>query len=81
MSKKIKIIFFLLSFLAIALNYYHTNTLKISYHNLSFSSAKKMIKIAHISDLHSDTIGKLEMDLINILKKENPVSERKSLSL
>ena len=72
MSKKIKIIFIILILLTVAMIYYHSNTLEVSHHKISFFSGKKTIKIAQISDLHSDTIGKLENDLFRAIKKEKP---------
>lgn len=69
---KIKTIFIiLLLFIAIAI-FFHTNTLEISHHSFSFSSGINVIKIAHISDLHSDTIGELENSLFDALEKEKP---------
>ena len=72
MFQKIKILIFILSALAITLIYYHTNTLEVTYNRLSFSSGERVIKIAQVSDLHSDSIGKLENHLIDTLDKEKP---------
>lgn len=72
MSKKIKIIFIIpLLFIATVI-YYHTNTLEISHHEFSFFPGTQSVKIAQVSDLHSDTVGILESALFKALKSENP---------
>lgn len=72
MSKKIKLLFFLSLIFFICLIYDHTNTLVVSHHSFSFAQGNKSIKLAQISDLHSDSIGKLENELFKILAQEKP---------
>lgn len=61
--------FFVVAFAGI---YYHTNTLTVSHHEAILSKSGKKLKIAHISDLHTKGLGRLEQQLFEELAIEKP---------
>lgn len=52
--------------------YFHTNTLEITHHQVKLSVGNSKIKIAHITDLHTKGIGRLELQLFEALGEEKP---------
>lgn len=52
--------------------FYHTNILEITHHQVKLSEGKRKIKIAHVTDLHTQGIGRLELQLFEALSNENP---------
>lgn len=50
----------------------HTTTLTVSHHNVTLANTGKKIKIAHVTDLHTKGLGRLEKQLIRTLELENP---------
>lgn len=71
MNKKRVILFFFFSVLIVGI-YHHTNTLEVTHHRIKISDGKQKLKIAHITDLHSKGLRKLEQQLFEALKKEKP---------
>lgn len=71
-SFSIRLILSILLFSAICLIYFHTNTLVLTHHEINLKSFKFNLKIAHITDLHSSSIGSLEKQLFLELEKEKP---------
>jgi uncharacterized protein len=68
-----KLILFLV-FISIALIgiYFHTTSLTVSHHSITLAQTGKTIKIAHVSDLHTSGLGKLELQLEQALEIEKP---------
>lgn len=73
MSKisKFIIIFSLIS-LSIYSIFIEPNWLEITKHNVSIGKNGNKIKIAHVTDLHSDHIGKVERKLLKAIEEEKP---------
>ena len=71
MSKKWFILFFILLVFVIG-GYLHTNTLEVTHHQISIGPRNKKLKIAHVTDLHTDGLARIERELINVLKIEKP---------
>ncbi|MGE3611762.1 MAG: metallophosphoesterase [Bacteriovoracaceae bacterium] len=71
MSKKWFIFFFILINITVGV-YLHTNTLTITYHNVTLRSGNKKIRIAHVTDLHTKGLGRIEKQLLVALKTEKP---------
>jgi predicted MPP superfamily phosphohydrolase len=71
MTKKAVFILFILLILTYAV-YHHTNTLLVTYHKIEFAPGKRKIRIAHLTDLHTKGMGKLEYQLHRQLAIELP---------
>lgn len=71
MSKK-WILFFLLITLVAGALYLHTNTLALTYHEIVLNKGSKKLRLAHVTDLHTKGMGRLEKQLIKALIKEKP---------
>ncbi len=71
MWKKTVIFFIVLAVFSVGI-YFHTNTLEITHHKIKIGNNSKKLKIAHISDLHTNGLGKLESKLVEALKIERP---------
>ncbi|MFG1485120.1 metallophosphoesterase [Halobacteriovorax sp. RZ-1] len=71
MNKKIA---FLLILFALGLYsfYYCPNDLEIIHYNRKYNDGKTTLKIAHISDLHTKSLGTIENKVISVLTKEAP---------
>lgn len=52
--------------------YYCPNNLEISFHSRVYNTGKNSIKIAQITDLHTEGVGTIEKKLLATLKKEKP---------
>lgn len=52
--------------------WYEPNNLEVTRHVLSYGNTGKILKIAHITDLHTSGLGRLEANLIDHLSKEHP---------
>lgn len=48
------------------------NDLEVTYQTKSFGDGQKQLKIAHVTDLHSDKVGTVEQKLFDSLKEERP---------
>lgn len=66
------IIFFLVITSAAAGIYYHTNTLEVSHHKVVMNNGTRKLRVAHISDLHTNGMGSLERQLVNVLGNKKP---------
>lgn len=51
---------------------FHTNTLVTTHHSKKLAQGHRKIKIAHVTDLHSGKIGRLEKQLFYVLVEEKP---------
>lgn len=71
-KKMISSFFVLLTLIFVYGVYLHNNTLGITYHKISLGSGEKRIRIAHITDLHSKGLRKLEGQLFQKLEQERP---------
>ncbi len=71
MSRKWILIFIILLTFVIGI-YFHTNTLEVTHHQVKLSVGNSKIKIAHVTDLHTQGIGRLELQLFEALKIERP---------
>lgn len=71
MSKKLVTLFLVLLAFAGGI-YFHTNTLKITRHQTTLGNGNQKLKIAHITDLHSNGFGRLEEQVYNALTEEKP---------
>ena len=72
MNKKRVLFIFALVLVIVNLVYFHTNTLEVGRYKKTLGTGNKKIKIAHISDLHSSGIGRLERQLFEALEQEEP---------
>jgi predicted MPP superfamily phosphohydrolase len=52
--------------------YFHTNTIEISTHKVTLGNSGKKLKIAHITDLHTKGVGRLETQLLQALASQKP---------
>lgn len=50
----------------------HTTSLTVSHHSLVLGQSGKKLKIAHVSDLHTNGMGRLETELVQALDNEKP---------
>lgn len=71
MYKRISL-FFIILITSLAGIYFHTNTLVVSHHRISLGTGKKKLKLAHVTDLHSKSIGRIESQVFEALEKEKP---------
>lgn len=64
----------IISFVFIILTsiYLHTTTLIVSRHSIKLAHSGKKIKLAHVTDLHTKGLGRLEQQLIRTLEVEKP---------
>jgi predicted MPP superfamily phosphohydrolase len=70
--KKKSVIFFLVIISIFGMIYLHTNTLKVTHHQISLGKGNKKLRLGHITDLHTKGMHYLEEQLITALKHENP---------
>jgi predicted MPP superfamily phosphohydrolase len=71
MLKKLLSAFFVLLALTLFYRVYiHTNTLEVTYHKIVLAHSGNKIRIAHITDLHTKGLGKLEEQLFQKLEQE-----------
>lgn len=70
--KKKKLIIFLFIILAMFSLYLYTNSLTITYHEKTFGHSNRKLTIAHVTDLHSNNIGRLEKNLFKALHEKKP---------
>ncbi len=69
--KKIYIFFSILT-LAVGLAVHnHTNTLEVSKHVIKLDDEKRILKIAHVSDLHTKGFNNLEQQLVRAINENN----------
>ena len=71
MSRK-RILIFIIFLTFVVGTYFHTNTLEITHHQVKLSVGNSNIKIAHVTDLHTHGIGRLELQLFKALEEEKP---------
>ena len=71
MSKKL-VFFFIISLSFFTWIYFHTNTIEVSTHKVQLDHSGRKLKIAHITDLHTKGMGRLESQLIEILASQKP---------
>jgi predicted MPP superfamily phosphohydrolase len=71
MSRRWILIFIILLAFVIGI-YFHTNTLEVTHHQVKLSVGNSKIKIAHVTDLHTHGIGRLEVQLFKTLEEERP---------
>ena len=71
-TSTIRLFFSALVLILVGLIYNHTNSLVVTHHKKSFRDVKLNLKIAHISDLHSSSVGVLEKQLFKELGEEKP---------
>lgn len=71
MNKKWPIFCFVLFSLCVGI-YFHTNTLSVTHHQVELGKGNNQIRVAHISDLHTSGLGKLEKQVIKILQEKKP---------
>lgn len=50
--------------------YHHTNTLVITHHKIHLGKGERKLTIAHVSDLHTKGLNKLEEQVANALQDE-----------
>lgn len=69
---KKKFILFLIFLMAFGCYlYHHTTTLEVTNHQVRLGPGKTKLRVAHISDLHTQGLGKLEQQLIHTIKTTN----------
>lgn len=66
--------FFILGFFTLGIysSFIEPTWLEETFHNVKINKANRHIKIAHVSDLHSDKMGNIEKTLFKSLEKEAP---------
>ncbi len=67
--KKSFILFLTLIFIASYGIYHHTNNLVVTTHNIKLGEGNRILTIAHVSDLHTQGLHKLEKQLIDTIRK------------
>lgn len=68
-----KIAFLLtLSLLSFYSFYYCPNDLEINHFTRKYNAGKRKLKIAHVTDLHTEGLGSIEMKVISAIKQERP---------
>lgn len=70
MLRKLVFIFFFVS-LSVG-TYLHTYTLKATYHSVSLGKGRNKLRLAHISDLHTQGLDSLERQMHKVLSEEKP---------
>ena len=66
---KIKFILFIgLIFIILIGIHFHTTTLSVSRHSVTLAQGGKKLKIAHITDLHTKGLGRIEEQLLELLQ-------------
>lgn len=71
MNKKLAF-FFIVSLSLFAWIYFHTNTIEMSTYKVQLGNSGRKLKIAHITDLHTKGIGRLETQLLEALSSHRP---------
>jgi predicted MPP superfamily phosphohydrolase len=52
--------------------YLHTISIDVSYHKIHLGNSRRKIRIAHLTDLHTQGIGHIEQRMLEVLEKEKP---------
>jgi len=69
--KKIYILFSILILVVGFAVHNHTNTLEVSQHVIKLGNGKRIIRIAHVSDLHTEGFNNLEQQLVQAINENN----------
>ena len=71
MNKKF-ILFIGILFVILTAVYFHTTSLTVSHHTVTLSQGGKTLKFAHVTDLHTKGMGRLEKKLVEVIETEKP---------
>lgn len=68
-----KIIGFI-AFIALSLTavYLHTHSIEVTHHQMHLGKSGRILRIAHLTDIHTQGLDRIERKMLEVLKVENP---------